>query len=67
MTSKLITGAGASAASAKGQSTENMMIAARIRVNVVSVQYISPGPAIIRTAPRSFVDRAMISPVWNRP
>jgi hypothetical protein len=35
----------------------------RTAVNMVSVQYMMPGPSIMRTAFRSLVERAMMSPV----
>ena len=46
-----------------GQSTLDMTAIEKISVKPVSNRYIRPGPSIIRTAFRSFVDRAMMSPV----
>ena len=52
--------------SASRQSTLSMTETARIKVRLVSAQYMTPGPNIMRTALRSFVDRAMMSPVRVR-
>jgi hypothetical protein len=43
-----------------------MMAMARAKVRPVSKQYMTPGPSIMRTAFRSLVARAMMSPVRVR-
>ncbi len=44
-----------------------MMAMASMNVRLVSNQYMTPGPSIMRTAFRSLVARAMMSPVRVRP
>ena len=66
MTATLTSGAGRMASTVSRQSDDAMMAMARRKVRLVSVQYITPGPSIMRTALRSLVARAMISPVrWR--
>ena len=55
--------AGISAQSMSLQSVQLITAMANRNVNIVSVQYITPGPSIIRTAFRSLVARDMMSPV----
>ena len=43
-----------------------MMAMASRKVRLVSNQYMTPGPSIMRTALRSLVARAMMSPVRVR-
>ena len=52
--------------SASRQSTRIMMTMASTKVRLVSNQYMTPGPSIMRTAFRSLVARAMMSPVRVR-
>ena len=66
MTARLTAGAGMTANSARRQSTRVMMAMARMKVRLVSNQYMTPGPSIMRTALRSLVARAMMSPVRVR-
>ena len=67
ITARLTAGAGRTASSARRQSTETMMAMASTKVRLVSNQYMTPGPSIMRTAFRSLVARAMMSPVRVRP
>ena len=67
ITAMLTRGAGSTASSARRQSTVTMMTMASRKVRLVSVQYIMPGPSIMRTAFRSLVARAIMSPVRMRP
>ena len=47
--------------------SDDITAMASTKVRLVSVQYITPGPSIMRTAFRSLVARAMMSPVRLRP
>jgi hypothetical protein len=60
-------GAGASAIKVKRTSACSITATERINVTLVSVQYMIPGPSIMRTAFKSLVLRAMMSPVRYRP
>ena len=59
----LTSGAGSTARNVKRQSIHDMIPIASANVRTVSVQYITPGPSIMRTAFRSLVARAIRSPV----
>ena len=63
ITAMLTSGAGIRQTSVSFQSTDIITATEITAVNMVSVQYIIPGPSIIRTAFRSLVERAMMSPV----
>ena len=66
ITTTLTRGAGRMAMSVSRQSTAAMTATVRMKVSTVSAQYITPGPSIMRTALRSLVERAMMSPVRVR-
>ena len=66
ITARLTAGAGRTASSASRQSERTMTAMASTNVRLVSHQYITPGPSIMRTAFRSLVARAMMSPVRVR-
>ena len=63
MTAKETSGAGISAIRVSLTSVLSMIAQAMMSVMTVSVQYMTPGPSIMRTAFRSLVERAMMSPV----
>jgi hypothetical protein len=65
-TATLTSGAGDSAIRVSGQSTVSMAAMASTNSSEVSLQYMTPGPSIMRTALRSLVARAMMSPVRKR-
>ena len=66
MTMTETSGAGESAHSVSRQSTLAITATASTKVSDVSAQYIIAGPSIILTAFRSFVQRAIRSPVRER-
>ena len=67
ITATLTSGAGSTAKKARRQSVVTITAMASRKVMLVSVQYMMPGPSIMRTAFRSLVARAMMSPVRVRP
>ena len=66
MTAKLTSGAGRMASKVSRQSVDAITAMASTKVRLVSVQYMTPGPSIMRTAFKSLVARAMMSPVRRR-
>src|SRR5450631_2372426 len=60
ITARLTSGAGKIASTASRQSTVTMTTIASRKVRLVSVQYMMPGPSIMRTAFRSLVARPVI-------
>ena len=62
-TATLTSGAGIRQNSVSRQSTRAITPIKKTAVKKVSVKYMMPGPSIMRTAFRSLVARAMMSPV----